>query len=86
MCIRDRHTTEHKQRILNSRLYIFRPSAIALLCTEYTNSTVKYTQRTLNFYSKVNVSWSINDIDTVFQSTGFWFAVLLQCPVACCSG
>ena len=66
--------------------YVFRLRFNTALCTEYTNSTVKYTQRTLNFYSKVNVSWSINDIDTVFQSTGFWFAVLLQCPVACCSG
>ena len=36
------------------------------LSTENCNGTIKYTQGTFNFYSKVNVTRGINDIDTMF--------------------
>mgnify|MGYP006966457561 CR=1 FL=1 len=34
------------------------------LSTENCNGTIKYTQGTFNFYSKVNVTRGINDIDS----------------------
>ena len=44
----------------------------AALCAQYGNRTIQYTQRTLNFYGEVNVSRSVDDVDSV------------ACPV--CSG
>ena len=34
-------------------------------CAEYANGTVQYTQGTFNFYCEVNVTWCVNDVDSV---------------------
>ena len=44
----------------------FRTELNTALSTENCNGTIKYTQGTFNFYSKVNVTRGINDIDTMF--------------------
>ena len=52
--------------------YSFSLRFYTALCTQYGNRTVQYTQRTLNFYSEVNVSRCVDDVDSMIF------------PVACC--
>ena len=46
--------------------YGFRLRFNTAFSTENCNGTIKYTQGTFNFYSKVNVARSIDDVDTMF--------------------
>ena len=43
----------------------FRLGLNAVLSTEYCYGTIKYAERTFNFYSEVYVPWSINDVYSV---------------------
>ena len=54
----------------------------AALCAEHAYSAVQHAERTLNLYGKVNVTWSINDVDPVLQSAFLRLTVLLQSPMA----
>ena len=89
VCTKDIHLVDecHTWYIVSVGLtpYVFRLRFNTTLSTENADSTVKYTKRTLNFYCEVNVTWGINDVDTMFQSTWLRFAVLFQSPVTCCS-
>ena len=48
----------------------FRLRFYAAFSRENSNRTVKYTQRTFNFYREVNVPRSINDVDTISFPVG----------------
>ena len=78
----------HSRYVVSVRLtpYVFRLRLYSTLCTKDAYCAVKYTEWTLNFHRKVNVSRRINNIDTVFQCTRLRFAFFLFRPVTCRSG
>ena len=77
----------HTWYIVGIRLtpYVLRLRLNSTLCTEHAYGAIQYTKGTLNLYCKVNVAWSINNIDTVFLGTRLYLAVFLLGPVAGCS-
>ncbi len=67
--------------------YVLRLRLNAALCREYTDCTVQNTKRTLNLYSEVYVSGSVNDVDAVLKSARLLLVVILFRPMAgCCRG
>ena len=77
----------HTRYIISVSLtpYVLRLWLNTALCTEDADSAIKYTQGTLYFYCKVNMSWGINDVDTILFCTRRRFVFFLRGPVACCS-
>ena len=69
VCTQDVHLIDesHTRYIVGVSLtpYVFRLRLYTTLCTEHAYCAVQYTKGTLYFYSKVNVSGGINDIDTM---------------------
>ena len=53
-------------------------------CAEDAYGAVQHAKGTLNFDCKVDVAGSINDIDTVLESTFLGPVVFVQSPVTCC--
>ena len=62
--------------------YVLRLGLNTALCVKYADSAVQNTEGSLNLYGKVNVSGSIDDVDSVLQSTRNLLVELLVCPVA----
>src|SRR5699024_622378 len=85
VCTQDIHLVDerHTGYVVGVGLtpYVLGLGLNAALRTEDAYSAVQYTERTLNLYGKVYVSGSIDDVDTMLQSTRLCLAVLLQSPV-----
>ena len=66
--------------------YVLRLGLNAALRAEHAYGAVQHAQRTLYLNRKVNVSRSINNVNPMLQGACLLLAVILQSPVAGCSG
>ena len=62
--------------------YVFGLGLNAAFCAENADCAVQHTKGTLHLHGEVNVSGSINDIDTMLQGIRHRLGFLLQCPMA----
>ena len=90
VCTHDIHLVDecHTGNVVGISLtpYVLRLRLYTTLCTEYTDSAIQYSQRTLNLYGEVNVARSVDDVDTMLQSARCGFALELMGPVTGRSG